>query len=265
MSKPVTRTHARRNTLIAQGASLLLAGGALGVAVLGLPLLSEPPAKIATVDEVMAQRQAEHDRMQNVLPAEDETESAQAVDLLAVAQRLSVLGDPPQAVPSKGNPTTPEPEEIAETTKTELKYLGNIVEPNRRLALLSLNGVQRIVPMGGTTTITTPDGGKITLRVIAVSNEEVIIERGEGRERITKADRMAQAVTMVQSAGVAPGVPPTPTADANARSEESEIERRRREAEERRKRILERQQEMNGGVRPEFDPARRPNRDEPQK
>lgn len=263
MSKLVTRSHAKRNKLIAQCAALLLAGAALGVGVLGLPLLNDLTTEIETVEVAMAKRQAEQDRMNSVLPADDETELAQAVDLLAVAERLSVLGDPPPTVHTTTDETNPQPEEFVEASKTELKYLGNIVEPNRRLALLSLNGVQRIVPMGGATTITTPDGGKVTLRVIGVSNEEVIVERGEGRERIAKADRISQAVTMVQSVGVQPGSPAA--IESGLTPEESEIERRRREAEDRRQRMLDRQRDMNGGRRPEFDPAGRQNRDEPQK
>lgn len=265
MSSPLTRGHARRNKLLAQLAALVLAGGAIGVASLGVPMPGAGGGEVASVEQVMAERRAERERLAIAVPVDDTPAPARAVDLAAVAERMSMLNDMP--ADSSGVVVTQGPgaEDLNPAAdKTELKYLGSIVEPNRRLALISLNGIQRIVPMGGTASFSTPDGAKVSLRVVGVTNDEMVIERDGVRERLSKADRVSQAVTLVQNVG------PQSTAAPNAAqqpTDESEIDRWRREAEERRLRIIDRQRESNGGrERPELDPGQsRFNRNEPQK
>lgn len=267
MTKPVSKTHAKRNTLLAQGSALLLAGVAVGVVLVGPRLLSEPESDLVTVEKVMAQRQAERERVESATPAADETTSKAEVDLDAVAQRLAQLVDIPK--PADTTQVTAQGETQREeqvVTNTQLKYLGSIVEPNRKLALLSLNGIQRIVPLGSEANFTLPEGTKVTLRVVGVSDSEVMIERDGARERVAKADRVSQAVTLVQNVGPQPGQPGQPGAQqAQPNPQESEIDRRRREAEDRRQRILDRQRQDNGGRRPDFEPGGRPDGDEPQK
>lgn len=85
MSKPVSKTHAKRNALLAQGSALLLAGVAVGVVLLGPRLLSEPESDLVSVDNVMAQRKAERERVESAVPARDETITKAEVDLQAVA------------------------------------------------------------------------------------------------------------------------------------------------------------------------------------
>ncbi|MCL4221335.1 MAG: hypothetical protein KJZ65_08190 [Phycisphaerales bacterium] len=263
MSKPVTKTHAKRNTLLAQGGALLLAGVAVGVSLLGVPLLSSPQARFTTVEEVMAQREAERRSLELARPAEDEAQPTRTVNLAAVADRLGVLVDLPAAATATEagpGPQTP-PQQVS---NSELKFLGSIREPTRELALVSLNGTQRIVPVGGSTTFSTPDGKTITLHVLSLEEGELIIERNGMREQLPKAARVSQTVTMVQTVGVQPGAGPE---TGRQPAEESEIDRRRREAEERRQRIIERQRETEGARwRPEGEggPMIRPNREGPQ-
>lgn len=264
MSKPVTKSHAKRNTLLAQGGALLLAGAAVGVALLGVPLLSSPEAQFTTVDEVMAQREAERRSLELTRPAEDGPEPTRAVNLTAVADRLGVLVD----LPTESSPTnvSESPGTVTPVvSNSELKFLGSIREPTRELALVSLNGVQRIVPVGGSTTFSTPDGKKVTLNVLSLDEGELIVERDGAREQLAKAARVSQTVTMVQTVGPQPGAGPETGRPPN---EESEIDRRRREAEERRQRVIDRQREAEGSRwRPEGEGGggpMRPNREGPQ-
>lgn len=244
MSKTVTKSHAKRNTLLAQGGALLLAGGAVGVALLGVPLLTGPEARFTTVEEVMAQREAERRGLALAVPAEEETQPVRAVNLAAIADRLNVLVDLP-AEPTQTEivqgPTTAPP--VA--SNAQLKFLGSIREPTRELVLVSYNGMQRIVPVGGSTTFSTPDGTKVTLNVLGLENGELVIERDGAREQLAKSARVSQTVTMVQTVGPQPGAPGSPEMGRQA-NEESEVDRRRREAEERRQRILDRQRETEG-------------------
>jgi len=260
MSSTTTRAQARRNTHLAQGAALLLTAGAVAVVMLGVPLLNKPEGEIANIEQVLAERAAERSRTELMVASEDEPDAKRSVDLAAVARRLSILSDEPQEEPVASETPLDNGESESVAGKIELKYLGSIVEPNRRLALISVNGRQRIVPAGSAATFTTDDGEKVGVKVISVASDEVEIERDGVRQRINKADRIAQAVTVVPAAGpqvTPPGTDPSPQA-----SEESEIERRRREAQERRQRILDRQQEGRSGRSPANEPGARFNRNQ---
>ncbi|KAA0217247.1 MAG: hypothetical protein DYG94_01585 [Leptolyngbya sp. PLA3] len=267
MSKPVTKSHAKRNTLLAQGGALLLAGTAVGIALLGVPLLSSPGARFPTVDEVMATREAERRSLELAVPVEDEAQPMRAVDLTAVAERLGVLVDlPAEVAQAEGEDAGETPAPVV--SNSELKFLGSIREPTRELALVSLNGMQRIVPVGGSTTFSTPEGMKITVNVLSLDGGELTIERDGVREQLAKAARVSQTVTMVQTVGERPGASGASPETGRPPGEESEIDRRRREADERRQRILERQRETEGSRwRPEGQGGGpvRPDREGPQK
>ncbi len=266
MSQAPTRAHAKRNTLFAQGAAVVLAGVAVAAFVFGIPGVETPKVEVQTVAELLAQRQAEQDRLDQVDPV-DEGQSARQVDLEAVAERLAFLHQ--VAVADTDQPPDPdEPKQLNTdgSEKVELKYLGHIAEPTRQLALISVNGRQRIVPLGQVAIFNPEGGDTVTLKVVGLSAGEVLIERNGVRERVAKAPRGSSAVTQVSSAppeapgtsrpggrlGSRPGNPGVNPSSVQDPQEESDIERRRREAQERRQRIIDRRNNaQNEPMRPD--------------
>ncbi len=266
MSQAPTRAHAKRNTLFAQGAAVVLAAVAVAVFIFGIPGVEPPNVEVQTVAELLAQRQAEQDRLDQVDQVEDE-HSARQVDLEAVAERLAFLHQ--VAVADTDSPSDPdEPEQLNTdgSEKVELKYLGHIAEPTRQLALISVNGRQRIVPLGQVATFTPEGGDTVTLKVVGLSASEVLIERNSVRERIYKAPRMSSAVTQVAAPppeapgsnrpgdrlGSRPGNPGASLSSPQDPQEESDLDRRRREAQERRQRMIDRRNNApNEPVRPD--------------
>lgn len=251
MSNAHTRSQARRNTLLAQGAALLLAGVAIAAIAVGLPGLSAPAAGVQTVSDLLAEREAERERLESAEVVED-GEPTRAVNLQSVAERLELIHQAQAAEPVTDVVAGGEIPNTDGEEKIEVKYLGHIAEPSRQLALISLNGRQRIIPIGATTTFT-PEGGEVvSLHIVGVSTNELVYELDGERQRIDKAPRMAGAVTKIetneQPRGGPPGVDP---AEVQGLGEESDMDRRRREAMERRQRILDDQEERNrrGGGR----------------
>jgi hypothetical protein len=266
MSNPPTRAQAKRNTLLAQGTAVLLAAVAIGVFIFGIPGVKSPQVEVQTVAELMAQRQAEQDRLDQTETVED-GQSERLVDLQSIAERLEFLHQAakPDAL-ADANPGEPEILNTDGSEKVELKYLGHIAEPTRQLALISVNGVQRIVPLGQVATFTPEGGDLVALKVVGLSAGEVLIERDGVRERVSKAPRMASAVTQVASTpadasgasrtgnrlGSRPGEPGVSPGSPQDPQQETDLDRRRREAQERRQRIIDRRNNgQNEPLRPD--------------
>lgn len=245
MTATHTRTQARRNTLLAQGAALLLAAVAVGAILVGVPGVKAPEATMQTVGDLLKERQADRDRVASAKVV-DENAPVREIDLNAVAERLKLIhtGTVEIAVET----TKPDEDEgpIADQ-KVEIKYLGHISEPNRQLALLSVNGHQRIVPVGSTARFSPEGIDPVSIKIVGVSGDEMIYERDGVQSKATKGPRMAGAVTQVQEAAPTAargGLDPASPVPA----EESDMDRRRREAMERRQRILDRQEEQGQGT-----------------
>lgn len=189
----ISRTQARKVTLGAQLASLVLASGAVGVAAFGLPLgEAEPftPIEIADPEEVA--------------PAEGEGPSSgvpdySVVDFTGIVERFAMVRNAPKAeqqtsVPPKGG----EGSEGGGTTEAaaggEVRYLGMIQIGARRSAMLVIDGSQKIVGQGAQ-----EKGGEgAEVRVLSVHPEFVVAEVNGERTRITKSERQASAVTTIE-------------------------------------------------------------------
>lgn len=244
MSATHSRTQAKRNTLLAQGAALLLAAVAVGAILVGVPGVRAPEAEVQEVSEVLAQRQAER-QLAASAKVVDEGAVAREIDLHAVAERLELIHKGEIEVAAV-EPTGGEGGEPVDEQKLEIKYLGHITEPNRQLALLSVNGQQRIVPVGSSARFSPEGIDPVSIRIVGVSSDAVTYERDGVQSKAEKGPRMAGAVTQVQveapaaaRGGLQPGQPGQP-----GQAEESELDRRRREAMERRQRIIDRQEEQ---------------------
>lgn len=250
MSKAPTRAHARRNTLFAQATAFILAAVAIAAFIFGIPGVETPKVEVQTVSELMAEHQAEQDRLDQVDSISD-GEPVRQVNLEAVAERLSFLHQVAESdTNTLADAGVPEELNTDGSEKVELKYLGHIAEPTRQLALISVNGRQRIVPLGQVATFTPEGSDTVTLKVVGLSANEVLIERDGVRERVSKAPRLSNAVTQVASTpaevpganrlGSRPGNPGVNPGSPSDPQQESDLDRRRREAQERRQRIIDR-------------------------
>ncbi len=260
MSQAGTRAQAKRNTLLGQIGALILAGVAVTAFIVGVPGVTVPETEVRTVSDLMEERAAERARVESAQVVEGD-EPKREVDFAAVAERLEMVHKVEKNKPEldTGNQTTVV--EVPSDDDIELKYLGHIAEPNRQLALISFDGRQRIVPVGQSVSFTPEGKDPVSITVKGVSSSEVVYERDGEQRRVSKAPKVAGAVTQVASTGVSP--PPVQSEGANPAavpSEESDLDRRRREAMERRQRILDRQNEQSS-QQPDPQSTRRPDRE----
>ncbi|MFI4898848.1 MAG: hypothetical protein ACIARR_13620 [Phycisphaerales bacterium JB059] len=189
----ISRTQARKVTLGAQVASLVLASGAVGVAAMGLPLGEAAPftpIQVANPEEAA--------------PAEGESASTgvpdfSQVDFTGIVERFARVRNAPK-VETQPTVTTPGGEDpkggggIGESAGDEVRYLGMIQIGARRSAMLVIGGKQRIVGQGAQET----GGEGAEVRVLSVHPEFVVAEVNGERTRITKSERQASAVTTIE-------------------------------------------------------------------
>lgn len=258
MSTHMTRSQAKRNTLLAQGgaAVLLLVAGA--AAFVGLPEVEESSTGTLSLEQVLAERAAEKARVEDLKVVEEEDERQVVASLDEVASRLAILHDVEKPA---GATVTEEPIEVpafvsGDPEKAEIKFLGHIAEPGRQVALVSVNGVQRFVAAGAEGRFPLDGSDPVVLRVVSVSAERLEIEREGARETFEKWARTAPAVTRIEGTAPIGGVSPE---EAAAMQQSADIDRRRQEAMERRQRMLDERARERGesGEAIEVRPERR--------
>jgi hypothetical protein len=164
-------------------ATLVLA--AVGLAV-GVPGLGDRPIAKPQIVNMTPPVQA---------PQSATTSDAAPVDTpLVIADRLELGRKKP---PAKAETERHEAEEIpvGPPMKGEWKFLGMIREPDRDLAIISVDGAQTFVPVGW----------KIDKdELVAMTNQEITVRR-EGVERtIAKSDRTGGGVSWVKMASNTP-------------------------------------------------------------
>ena len=158
-------------------------------------------------------------------------------DMNAAATRLALVSNKPKPA---AHPSEPSEESTPDqAVSVDVKYLGAVLEPTRKIALLRVGEKQRMVAAGKT--ISLADGG--TLEVVSVDADGCIVRDGQGERRIEKSPRTASAVTTItDGAGNAAGVPAIPPpSDGSAEGQGADdMQRRRIEAEGRMKALRER-------------------------
>lgn len=131
---------------------------------------------------------------------------------LGIAERLNQAANRPAPPPETTEPsTTTKPPETS-PTEVPWRYLGPIVEAERTLALVSIDGRQRIVSEGSVVTIKTPasegrpEEESYRATVKSVSVEAVEIEERGAIKRITREEQVAR-VTWVKPTTPVAGMP----------------------------------------------------------
>lgn len=129
------------------------------------------------------------------LAASTEAKPQERIDVPALADRFSQLGNSPKPE-VKASPTEETKPEVVPTEES-VRFLGVLTEPGRRLALLKVNDRQRLLG---------PGEKFEALRVVEVGLDFAIIEDDHGPRRLTKGERQGAAVTYTGagSLGAAP-------------------------------------------------------------
>lgn len=84
-------------------------------------------------------------------------------------------------------------------TDTSIKFLGALIEPNRRVALMKINDHQHLMGPGDSIN---PGPGSTTgeITIVSVSDDSVEIKQGNGASQtITKAARASSSITFVNA------------------------------------------------------------------
>lgn len=148
-----------------------------------------------------------------------------SADWSASASRLSLVANKPKAAPPPTEPT--EVSNTEATAPSEVRYLGAVLEPTRRVALIRVGDKQRMIAEGGS--ISLAEGG--TLEVLSVEAEGVTIRDGLGERRIEKAARSVSPVTTITDNASGAGVAAAPAASDGAPESRVNEEMQRRSAE----------------------------------
>lgn len=148
-----------------------------------------------------------------------------SADWSASASRLSLVANKPKAAPPPTEPT--EVSNTEATVPSEVRYLGAVLEPTRRVALIRVGDKQRMIAEGGS--ISLAEGG--TLEVLSVEAEGVTIRDGLGERRIEKAARSVSPVTTITDNASGAGVAAAPAASDGAPESRVNEEMQRRAAE----------------------------------
>ncbi|HYE03472.1 MAG TPA: hypothetical protein VD963_09590 [Phycisphaerales bacterium] len=209
------RDQARRYTLLAKAAAgaLVLAAGAL--LVVPLPLSAETvPGTTAGTPPPMADPPA---------PPPDRSE----LDVPLLGSALEGMGHPPEAAPEPEQPVTAQPAspmpEPASIPAAPVRFIGSIIGPRARHALISRGGVQQLVSIGDEI-----DG----MKVVAIERSHITLEQFGIANRLDLAPKIVDWA-IEPPAARPPGVPTRPSgmANPNPAAAAAEQERLKSEAE----------------------------------
>lgn len=132
---------------------------------------------------------------------------AGTIDAAAVDKRMHQLANYPTApeTPTTGPEETPP--ELPAATEESVKFLGALVEPTRRVALLKINDRQRLLG---------PGESEGDVSVVRVTDDHVdIMLKGSTSQTLTKQARSGPTVNQVAASPSAPAMgaePPPPSA-----------------------------------------------------
>ena len=222
MSTIISRTKAKRLTIIYQAAAALFLLLAIGLGVIGLP----ESASVAQIDEV-AQTPMINNSLEATIKTNQPSEIIQDtphVDAGSIAARFSLLDNAPDTqipneIPSPVETVVDIPDEPGSLAK-RIRYTGFINDDQKPLAFIRIDGVQRIVAQGGIAR--SGSMGLDDLTIKAVRPGFIMVSDGQIEDRITLAERSGASITMSSGATVIQADIPTREEDVVLSPEELE-------------------------------------------
>lgn len=179
---PMHRSSVKQVTIVYRVAAVVGAAAAFAVLSFGAPGLNDEPIVETPAPTQPGQRQAATQTEQGAAKVDED-------QMTAIAIRFGMAE--PEA---EGSVATPAPS--GQGDLREIQYLGSILSTTRRLAMLSLNGTQRVVREGQE--IDDPSLGQI--RLVAVEPQMIQIEQNGSVRRINKQSRSGAVLSVVQPA-----------------------------------------------------------------
>ena len=205
MSTHLSRSQAKRWTIVAQGGSLLCVLGVVVVGMVGLP--EHTPG--VTLEQARTNARAfagPAANTKNSTSDADFTQRTASIDTLGLAQRMALLDNAPippvvaQDEPDDGGEETDNADtngvsEDEITIARRVKYIGFINDARTPRAFVRIDGKQRIVSAGETAR--SADEGLVDLQVQRVTPRLIVLSDGEARAVINIATSDGPSVTMV--------------------------------------------------------------------
>jgi len=227
MSTPIARTRAKRLAWVFQFGAAACVAGAVALWILGIPGLASPSSLL----EVASGAEKDADNTPRVgTPGSDTIDERVRTDPGSIAARLALVDNAPAPAPTEEDPVdddaaSADPDEGSSADQPgmaikRVRYLGYIREGSDRLAFLRFDGDQRIVRQGAVMTSKDPDDPDMEL--VSVAPGFVIVDDGNGRQRVELASKSGAAVTMVDGSGGEIQRQPTTLAEVQLTEEELE-------------------------------------------
>ncbi len=202
------RSSLKARTRLAQGGTIAGMGCAVAVAVLGVPSLGGDAQPMEPVGAPAVQTPEPGEGV-IVLPA---------ADIEGIVFRLSMLPEAPRVPepveidePIVANNTSEDQPAQTPATKREIRYLGSMIGSSRRVAVMSIDGEQRLVAEGGER-----DG----VEIVEVTRELVKLKVDGVPMELERAPKTGSRITRV---GDAPGG--LPSGSALDRETQAELRR----------------------------------------
>lgn len=201
MSAIISRTKAKRLTLVYQASAVVCVLGGVAVGVIGLP----ESAAIAKINDVSQNpispvpsptARSESEASENSLSSLFQTR----IEPAGIAARLSMLDNAPrvtsvpEVIPVDGEETQVVEESQEGMLAKRVRYTGYISDSNNPLAFIRIDGTQRIVPQGGVAQAGSMSMDDLT--ITTVRPKFIMISDGTIEDRIFLADKTGASVTL---------------------------------------------------------------------
>ncbi|MGV6815262.1 MAG: hypothetical protein ACWA5W_09690 [Phycisphaerales bacterium] len=200
----ISRSQAKKRTLIAQGASGVLVLAVVAIGIVGLP---EPTPQGGLNQTDLPTGMPGMPGYESGLNTPSNTKTnaptQTTIDARGLAQRLALLDNAPEIIdntvivdntPDPGDDDTQSSGDANAIVK-RVRYIGFINDPDTRHAFIRIDGKQRIVALGGIAKA--GQDGFSDLTVDRINPNYIMLSDGETRARVSMANRVGQSITMI--------------------------------------------------------------------
>jgi hypothetical protein len=198
-SDTISRNRARTIRLASQAAAGVFVGGAVLVALVGLPFIPTTEPEAVSYERVIEDAQVQAETIRAGRQEARRTTGSAPVDLEAIEYSLQMVQnapkpkDTPPETPTVVETPTPTPDDGGRT-----RYLGTVTVGNRLMALVSAGGAQRILGEGQTVTLGLAPGdyGEApSVEIVRVTPEAVWVNENGRERRVERSQRTGLAVS----------------------------------------------------------------------
>lgn len=198
-SDTISRSRARTIRLASQAAAGVFVGGAVLVALIGLPFIPTSEPEAVSYERVIEDAQVQAETIRASRQEARRSTGSAPVDLEAIEYSLQMVQNAPKpkAAPTEA-PKVVEAPAPTPDAGGRTRYLGTVSVGDRLLALVSAGGSQRILGEGQTATLGLAPGdyGQApSVEIVRVTPDAVWIKEN-GRERqVERSQRTGLAVS----------------------------------------------------------------------